>query len=183
MCPNDILPTTFTTDVTQGIGVHIQATDSLGVQTILLFGTGSFTDTYESESGVEGETSATITTFGAEVAVPYYFWKNEDVSIYSALGFRYNGFAYEDEFESDGYWATEYNVLYWETNMLLQLGGQANFGNFSIFSSYGIGVNFTGYLFETEPSEPLQEPKTKRTVTGAGFTTNQLSIGLIYFVK
>jgi hypothetical protein len=180
---DDFLPTTFTTDVSQGIGVHYQASETAAVQSMLLFGTGTYTDEFGAEDVAEWETEATITTFGIEVLVPWYFHTNGDVSVFLAPTVRYSVFSYEDEFDSEGYWDTEYTISYHETNASLQFGGQANFGNFAVFSSYGIGVNFIGITVETEPSEPDQELDTDRTVTGAGLTTSQLSIGLIYFVN
>jgi len=180
---DDFLPTTFTTDVSQGLGVHYQASESAAIQTVVLFGTGTFRDEFEAEDVAEWETEARISTFGIEVLVPWYFHTNDEVSVFLAPTVRYSMFSYEDEFDAEGYWDTEYAITYHETNASVQVGGQANFGNFAVYSSYGIGVNFIGVDVSTEPSEPDQELETNTTVTGAGVTTSQLSIGLIYFVN
>jgi hypothetical protein len=180
---DDLLPTSFRTGVSHGVGAHYQATDTFALQALVRFGSGTYTQEVDIEDGTSYKETAQVGVFGIEALAPYYFLKNGNVSAFLAPGVSYSSFSYEDEFDSEDFWSTEVEVRYRETNLLLQLGGQAVFGNFGVFSSYGLSVNLISINSDTRPSETGLDVETETKTTGIGITSSQFSVGLLYILN
>ena len=167
----------------QGIGAHYQVTEEIGLQPSLVFSRSSFTLEEESDDGAKSETDETLSSFGIEVLVPYYLHRIDNISVFAAPGLRYLRTTYDSEFDSNIFWDYERDNTINEFSLILNLGAQANFGRFAVFSSWGLQVFFLNSTQEASPSVSGAAEDFEVTTSGSGFSLSQLSIGTIFTVN
>ena len=166
--------TMFNIDKFQGLGIIYHFSDKIALQSNLIFGFVKFSTVYEPDEGSNIDLEEeSILVLGIEANLPFYVKKIENVSLFLSPGITLSTAVNNWEDITDEYQDMKYK--YFDIGGLFNIGGQATFGRFAVFSSWGIGFQYVSLKLEYEDNDTVW-------ITGPAFSTNQLSVGLIYYV-
>ena len=157
----------------QGLGMIYHFSDQVAIYPTLLIGFVKTTKEIEPDAGDTVDVAEdSLLVFGAEVDVPIYLKRVDNVSVFLAPGLRLVGSVndYEDKQDS----TNDETVRLFEFGGSVKLGGQVTFNRFAVFSSYGLRFDYGKLTTEVDGGDIIDK--------GPVFGTTQMSIGLIYYV-